>query len=395
MILKKKNTVYLLFISSFSVLFWACNGSDSSKNSSGQQIPDSAAGPVRPRPDPTKHYWHLEGRIGAYPVGMELFRTRKSDDGEPGDTGWTFQGTYYYQSKELPISLASKGAFGNNHQLVLEVNGDNDVTEIFTGTFDGLTFKGNWVSGKKKLPFELTIPLAGYQPDFQYYSADSVAVYKGHSASYQIAFLADADPNSVINDTLRSVLFGSGKKEAFPDLLRKGFEDYKTDYISEIKDFAGDKDFGNETLNYISGSSFFPILNKDGHIVFEYDYYAYTGGAHGNHGAAYYNYSGTAKKFYTASDVFKGSAKVLDMFINRYAHKKYRIPEDQSLQDAGNGDLGIIVDTIPFTDNFVLQKDGITFYYNPYEVTAYAFGIFDLFIPYSDLRPVLNPSFKY
>ena len=43
---------------------------------------------------------------------------------------------------------------------------------------------------------------------------------------------------------------------------------------------------------------------------------------------------------------------------------------------------------LPF--NFELQKEGIYFWYNPFEVAAYALGPTDFVISYSDLGKLLN-----
>jgi hypothetical protein len=45
------------------------------------------------------------------------------------------------------------------------------------------------------------------------------------------------------------------------------------------------------------------------------------------------------------------------------------------------------------TNNFCITKKGILFLYNPYEIAAYAMGEIELFIPFEELKTVVNPRF--
>lgn len=49
--------------------------------------------------------------------------------------------------------------------------------------------------------------------------------------------------------------------------------------------------------------------------------------------------------------------------------------------------------TIQTTTNFCVTQKGILFLYNPYEIAAYAYGEIELFIPFEEVKNVLNPLF--
>ncbi|MGN0835425.1 MAG: RsiV family protein [Candidatus Spyradosoma sp.] len=44
------------------------------------------------------------------------------------------------------------------------------------------------------------------------------------------------------------------------------------------------------------------------------------------------------------------------------------------------------------SDTFLLLNDGILFIHNPYEIDGFASGVFAIFVPASDLRPLLKPE---
>ena len=53
---------------------------------------------------------------------------------------------------------------------------------------------------------------------------------------------------------------------------------------------------------------------------------------------------------------------------------------------AGLQSIGILLDTDLYVpENFVLGKDGVSFYYNRYEIAPYSAGDFNLMIPYDKL----------
>lgn len=53
--------------------------------------------------------------------------------------------------------------------------------------------------------------------------------------------------------------------------------------------------------------------------------------------------------------------------------------------------VGILLDTdIYIPENFMLGKDGVTFYYNRYEIAPYSAGDFSLTVPYDDINVYLK-----
>ena len=63
--------------------------------------------------------------------------------------------------------------------------------------------------------------------------------------------------------------------------------------------------------------------------------------------------------------------------------------EDINLTEAG---FWFDDDKFSVNNNFSIGKDGLNFVYNNYEITAYAYGPTELFIPYKSIKKVIKPD---
>ena len=66
--------------------------------------------------------------------------------------------------------------------------------------------------------------------------------------------------------------------------------------------------------------------------------------------------------------------------------KKENVKSRDALEDMGYGSLGPIMPI----DNFYLSSEGITFYYNIYDIAPFAMGPTEVMVPYSQLKPWLS-----
>src|SRR5690606_21010419 len=118
-----------------------------------------------------KKYSLLEGKIGQYPVLMQLFETKNQESEE-----FYFTGDYWYPSQEIPISISQEPADNPQTLLMLTWSEDESQQEFFSGTFSNGIYKGTWTKGDKELPFELKITSAG--SSISYYEAQRKASLK-------------------------------------------------------------------------------------------------------------------------------------------------------------------------------------------------------------------------
>ena len=109
-----------------------------------------------------------------------------------------------------------------------------------------------------------------------------------------------------------------------------------------------------------------------GHLlVYRIDYNEYTGGAHGIYMSTFLNFDLRTLAPIRLDDLFAGDYKeqLTDLLWNQLMADN-KVATRQELEDMGYVTTG---DLTP-TENFYLGKDGITFYYNVYDIAPYVMG---------------------
>ena len=97
---------------------------------------------------------------------------------------------------------------------------------------------------------------------------------------------------------------------------------------------------------------------------------SYTGGAHGIYGTECYNYSLTGGYKITTADLFtETQLERLNRLIREDIYEQYGVRSDEELETKG-----FFPEYIGVTENFLVTPEGITFYYNPYDIGCYALG---------------------
>lgn len=97
---------------------------------------------------------------------------------------------------------------------------------------------------------------------------------------------------------------------------------------------------------------------------------SYTGGAHGIYDMECYNYSLAGGYEITTADLFtETQLEQLDRMIREDLYRQYGVRSDEELKTKG-----FFPEYIGVTENFLVTPEGITFYYNPYDIGCYALG---------------------
>lgn len=129
-------------------------------------------------------------------------------------------------------------------------------------------------------------------------------------------------------------------------------------------------------------------LNKGNIFSIDFMEYSYTGGAHPNTYVLFKNFNLT-----------NGEEIKLDEIVQSNKHKELtKIGEMQFRKlkeltsDADLGEAGYWFENNLFylNDNFLVTDSSLVFYYNNYEITAYAFGPTELEIPYSKMKNLID-----
>jgi len=134
------------------------------------------------------------------------------------------------------------------------------------------------------------------------------------------------------------------------------------------------------------------LLNKRGLLTVDLSYYAFTGGAHGNSHTEYFVFDTRTGTRLGLNDVFEQG---FEERLNKLIDRRYRQMKGLSSTDRLDGEKGMLFENfIHFNDNFALTEEGVSFFFNNYEITAYAFGPTKIDLSYSELAGILKPEFR-
>ncbi|WP_166357929.1 RsiV family protein [Pseudomonas akapageensis] len=125
----------------------------------------------------------------------------------------------------------------------------------------------------------------------------------------------------------------------------------------------------------------------DGLVIIELSSYLDTGGAHGNPGRGFINYSRQQHKVLTLNDMLVPGQEAAFWQTAQLAHKAW-LASVKMDQDAE------FVKTWPFqqTPNIALTYGAVILKYNVYTIAPYSMGHVELKIPYPRLNGILKPE---
>ena len=112
-----------------------------------------------------------------------------------------------------------------------------------------------------------------------------------------------------------------------------------------------------------------------------------------------YHYGAAHGYYYIGSMLFDLATGNLvhedDLFVEGYRPKLTELLETYVVNFEYYEEDFLLVDSIEPNDNFSVNEDGITYFFNPYEITAYAYGIVDITIPWDALKEILKPDLNF
>ena len=168
---------------------------------------------------------------------------------------------------------------------------------------------------------------------------------------------------------------------------QQAVDSFKAQYIT---DFQGEK-FSEEDYDLEDESGYQyhldlkDIITYTGNnlISFLVETVNFEGGAHGSHSAFGYVIDLNTGDYVTEDSFFGTEYKknLSEIIINKIAEAN-KVSDPKQLEDLGYNSI----DNIAPNGNFTIDKKGITYYFNEYEIAAYFTGITKVFIPYDELK---------
>lgn len=224
-------------------------------------------------------------------------------------------------------------------------------------------------------------------PEFDVVVLDTVVTDNDYACTFQFAFtsIANADKSPALQAIQEANLFYFFEREDVqgdvPQLMERSMSQFMSE--NEILDeYYGLDDLGTPSWR----SEMEMIVESDARIVDSLLVYSisrssYTGGAHGVYTLSWHNYSIAGGYELALSDLFTPEQQ--ESLLTLIKHKLY-----EQFEATGDEDLaaqGLFPEYIAATENFEVSEDGITFYYNPYDIAAYALGRIEVHISSQEL----------
>lgn len=200
----------------------------------------------------------------------------------------------------------------------------------------------------------------------------------------QIIEYKDESVKNKINKSIEN-LFSSNGDDGEGDVdFNSQMESFISDYESFMKEFPDG--FQSWFIERTSEVKF----NKENIFSIDFMEYSYTGGAHPNTYVTFKNFNLTDGEEITLDEIIPADKKDE---LTKVAEVEFRKLKELT-PDADLGQAGFWFENNKFylNENFLIGDSSLVFYYNNYEITAYAFGPTELTIPFSKIKSIIKES---
>lgn len=188
--------------------------------------------------------------------------------------------------------------------------------------------------------------------------------------------------NAIEDSLLKAVNIWDDKKAAdFKDAAAN----FLSEYESSLKENTNGASWYLETNGKVNS-------NTKNVLSYAIGQSTYTGGAHPNTYLAFYNFNKETGNQIGLADIFGAN---FDTALNKIIDTEFRKMKGLSAADNLQEKAGLFDNKITYTNNFAVEKKGITFYYNSYDIAPYVNGPTDLFIPWANLTGIMSEPGYY
>jgi hypothetical protein len=186
---------------------------------------------------------------------------------------------------------------------------------------------------------------------------------------------------TVINHFIKEAILktGPGKRPA------QSMEGLMEQFIEEYKGVL--KDFPDYSYDWSSEKTM-DILYRDANVLsLRFRDFSYTGGAHPLTVVSYNSFDLHIGERLQLSDLFTTG---FEEKLNAIAEAKFRAEKQiDSAENLNNAGFMFENDQFFLPDNFAIVEEGITFFYNSYEIAPYAMGATELILRYDELKGIM------
>ncbi|KAA6322181.1 hypothetical protein EZS27_028251, partial [termite gut metagenome] len=167
-------------------------------------------------------------------------------------------------------------------------------------------------------------------------------------------------------------------REDLEDTYLQDKKNKKGEDVAEVRGwYSYSKDISSEVQFY-----------EENLLVYRINTYEYTGGAHGMTLTYFLNIDLTHTQPLYLDDLFKddGYRDTLSSLLWNQLMIDNKADSREELEDMGYGSTGNLTPG----ENFYLDREGITFYFNVYDFTPYVMGATEIKLPYGKVKDIIN-----
>lgn len=219
------------------------------------------------------------------------------------------------------------------------------------------------------------------KPEFDVVVMDTVVTRNNIPCSFQYAFtsIANAEKTPALQSIQEANLLYFFEQEDVQgdvrQIMRRSVAQFLDEYVGQESN--ANPEWRTEMEMIVESDA----RIVDSLLVYSISRSSYTGGAHGMYTLSWHNYSIAGGYELALSDLFTPEQQ--ESLLTLIKHKLY-----EQFEATGDEDLaaqGLFPEYIAATENFEVSEDGITFYYNPYDIAAYALGRIEVHISSQEL----------
>lgn len=198
-----------------------------------------------------------------------------------------------------------------------------------------------------------------------------------------------------LNTYFLSLCFGDKYMTMTPEeAVKKYTEKYISDYRGDLEPMYKKDEQDKEDESSIGAwYSYYKYIRSHVQLytkhllVYRYRYEEFTGGAHGIYMTTFLNMDLRTLAPLRLDDLFVSDYEepLTDLLWNQLMADN-KVATRQELEDMGYATTGELAPT----ENFYLSKEGITFYYNVYDIAPYVMGPVQITLPYEMVQHLLS-----
>lgn len=164
------------------------------------------------------------------------------------------------------------------------------------------------------------------------------------------------------------------------------FETMMKGFIDEYESFT--QEFPDSYQSWFIEKTGDVKLNKGNIFSIDYLEYSFTGGAHPNTYVTFKNFNLSDGEEIKLDEIISEDKQ---QELTKIGEDEFRKLKDLAMEaDLGQAGFWFENNKFYLNDNFLITDSSLVFYYNNYEITAYAFGPTELTIPFSRIKPLIG-----